>query len=144
MDHMMPTKKIKPRLSGAAIKKTFRRDIWNHKWLYVMMIPVMANFVIFHFLPLLDIKIAFKQYNVVLGPDRSPWVGLKNFKSFFSSYYFWDVLKNTFLLSGMDILFGFPLAVCLALLLNESPSRRYKKAVQSCSYLPYFVSVRKE
>jgi len=76
----------------------------------------------------------------VLGPDRSPWVGWKNFQSFFGSYYFWDVLKNTFILSGMDILFGFPLAILLALLLNESPFKGYKKLVQSCSYLPYFVS----
>lgn len=117
------------------------RRLWNNKLLYVMLIPVMANFIIFHYLPFADITIAFKQYNIVLGASRSPWVGWKNFESFFGSYYFWDVLKNTLATSICSIIFGFPMPILLALLLNESPSPKYKSFVQSCSYLPYFVSV---
>ena len=121
-------------------KKGFRR-LWNNKILYIMLIPVLANFIIFHYLPFKDITIAFKQYNIVLGAERSPWVGWKNFEAFFSSYYFWDVLKNTLRISLSSIVLGFPLPILFALLLNESPSVRYKKFVQSCSYLPHFISV---
>ena len=117
------------------------RRLWNNKYLYVMLIPVLANFIIFHYLPFMDITIAFKQYNLVLGASRSPWVGWRNFESFFGSYYFWDVLKNTLTISISSIVLGFPMPILLALLLNESPSRKYKTVVQSCSYLPYFVSV---
>lgn len=116
------------------------RDLWSHKWLYIMLIPVAANFIIFHYIPFIDITIAFKKYNIILGAARSPWVGWANFQAFFSSYYFWQVLGNTLYISIGSIILGFPVPILFALLLNESPSTGYKKVVQTCSYLPYFVS----
>lgn len=115
-------------------------DLWNQRLLYLMLLPAIANFVIFHYVPFRHITIAFKQYNIILGAARSPWVGWKNFQAFFSSYYFWMVLRNTLRISITSIILGFPVPILLALLLNESPSAGYKKLVQSCSYLPFFVS----
>ena len=125
----------------AHTKRVGMRQIWNCRWLYLMLIPVLANFIIFHYVPFKDIVIAFKRYNVVLGMANSPWVGFENFENLFRSYYFVTLIRNTLTISIVSILLGFPCPILLALLMNESPSRRYRKFAQTATYLPYFVSV---
>lgn len=116
------------------------KDIVNNKWLYAMMIPVIAYYVIFHYLPMYGTIIAFQNYSPIRGIMDSPWVGLHHFESFFNSYYFWRILKNTVLISFFTLLFEFPAPVLLALLVNELRSGKYKRIVQTVSYMPYFIS----
>lgn len=86
------------------------------------------------------VQIAFRKYNVRLGVTGSPWVGLKYFEKYLTDAYFWKVVRNTLLLNVYSLLFSFPAPIILALLLNELKSSRYKKLVQSISYLPHFLS----
>lgn len=116
------------------------RRIWADRVLYLLLLPVAANFIIFHYLPMGGLQIAFKRYNIVLGMDRSPWVGWSNFQKFFSSYYFVEVLRNTLLLNVFGLCLS-PLPIILAVMLNEVKRVRYRKIVQTVTYLPYFISI---
>ena len=95
------------------------RRLFNRKWLYLMLLPCLANFVIFHYWPMYGLQIAFKRFNIVLGAGASPWIGLEHFVNFFSSYYFWEVLGNTLRISLLSIAIGFPFPILFALVLNE-------------------------
>jgi len=90
---------------------------------------------------MVGLLMAFQNYKPQLGFFRSPFVGFKHFQDFFQSYYFWRLLKNTFLISFFDLLIGFPLPIIFALLLNEVRGRFFKKSIQTISYMPYFVSM---
>ena len=116
------------------------RRIWASRYLYLMLLPVFLYYVIFRYGPMLGLSIAFKDYNAFLGFDRSPWVGIKYFKQFFNSIYLWRLLRNTLLINLYDLVFNFPAAIILALLLNEVQQRRFKKTVQTITYMPYFIS----
>ena len=116
------------------------RRIWAAKYLYLMFLPVFLYYVIFRYAPMLGLSIAFKEYNAFLGFDRSPWVGFKFFRQFFNSIYLWRLVRNTLLINLYDLVFNFPAAIILALLLNEVQNRRFKKVTQTITYLPYFVS----
>ncbi len=87
------------------------------------------------------ITIAFKDFNPRLGIHASKWVGLKHFKAFFSSIYFGRTIKNTLLISAYSLLWGFPASIILALLLNEITRERFKRVVQTVTYLPHFISL---
>lgn len=106
-----------------------------------MAIPVILYYLIFCYLPMGGIVIAFKQYEIAKGIFASEWVGLKFFKEFFSGIYFWRIFKNTLLISFYDLLFSFPITIGFALLLNEIKAMRFKKIVQSVTYLPHFISM---
>jgi len=116
------------------------RRIWAAKYLYLMFLPVFLYYVIFRYAPMLGLSIAFKDYNAFLGFDKSPWVGFKYFQQFFNSIYLWRLVRNTLLINLYDLVFNFPAAIALALLLNEVQNRRFKKVTQTITYLPYFVS----
>ena len=116
------------------------RRIWASRYLYLMFLPVFLYYVIFRYGPMLGLSIAFKDYNAFLGFDRSPWVAIKYFKQFFNSIYLWRLLRNTLLINLYDLVFNFPAAIILALLLNEVQQRRFKKTVQTITYMPYFIS----
>ena len=103
-----------------------RRRIWAARYLYLMFLPVFLYYVIFRYAPMLGLSIAFKDYNAFLGFDRSPWVGFKYFQQFFNSIYLWRLVRNTLLINLYDLLFNFPAAIVLALLLNEVQIRRFK------------------
>lgn len=105
-----------------------------------MIIPVIAFFIIFAYLPLYGIQIAFKDFSAFKGIWDSPWVGFKHFERFFDSYYFWRLIKNSFLLGVYSLAIGFPIPIILALMLNEVKSNRFKKFVQTITYAPYFLS----
>lgn len=116
------------------------RDIVKNKYLYLMLLPVLVYFIIFHYLPMYGIIIAFKDFRAGLGIIKSPWAGFKHFETFFSSYYCWRIIRNTLLINLYDLIFAFPAPIILAILLNELRSERYKKIVQTVSYLPHFIS----
>lgn len=113
--------------------------VWKDKLLYLLLLPVMANFFFFHYAPMYGVQIAFKRYNLVKGMAASPWIGFANFKKFFSSYYAWEYISNTIILNLLALALS-PLPIVLALLLNEVRHDRFKKTVQTITYLPNFVS----
>ena len=119
---------------------SLRRRIWAGRYLYLMFLPVFLYYVVFRYGPMLGLSIAFKNYNAFLGFEKSPWVGFKYFEQFFNSIYLWRLVRNTLLINLYDLLFNFPAAIVLALLINEVQNRRFKKAVQSITYMPYFIS----
>ena len=128
----------RPLLSRAAhaLSKDFRR----HWFIYLMFLPVLAYYIIFHYWPLYGAQIAFRDYVPAKGVLGSRWVGLKHFQSFFSSYYFARLLRNTLLISLYGIVFGFPAPILFALLINELTNKRFKSFVQTCTYMPHFLS----
>lgn len=107
---------------------------------YLLLLPVVLWYAIFCYAPMGGLVIAFKKYSVIKGIWNSPWVGFKNFERLFGSGAFMQAIKNTLILSGLNFVFGFPLPIIFAILLNEMPGIRYKKIVQTVSYLPHFIS----
>lgn len=105
-----------------------------------MAVPGVLYYIIFHYIPIYGASIAFKNFRPALGILESPWVGFRHFVSFFNSYYFWDILRNTILLNVYELLWGFPAPILLALLLNEIRSTMFKKTIQTVTYLPHFIS----
>lgn len=122
------------------MSKVFK-DFRQNKYLYAMALPLVAYFVIFHYMPMYGAIIAFKDFNPGLGIVRSPWVGWTHFSDFVNGIYFWKLLRNTFLLSFYSLLFGFPAPILLALLINELRAEWFKKTVQTVAYLPHFISL---
>jgi putative aldouronate transport system permease protein len=124
-------------------KSFFRRvksDLFKNHTLYVMLLPLLAFYIIFHYWPMYGAQIAFKNFSIGKGIMDSPWVGLKHFTSFFNSIYFTRLLGNTLLINILDIAFGFPLPILLALMLNEVRKSAYKRTIQTVTYLPHFIS----
>lgn len=119
------------------LQKEFRVNKYN----YLLLLPAILYYVIFHYWPMYGAQIAFRDYYVTKGIFGSPWVGLKHFEAFFKSYYFGRLFRNTCFLSGYNILFGFPAPILLALLLNEVRVDWYKRLVQTVTYLPHFISL---
>ncbi|MDF2814511.1 MAG: sugar transporter permease [Paenibacillus sp.] len=116
-------------------------DIRKNKLLYVMLLPVLLFYVIFHYAPMYGALIAFKDFSPRLGIWGSDWAGLEHFETFFTGAYFWRTIKNTLMISFYELLFGFPAPVILALLLNEVRSSLFKRTVQTVTYLPHFISL---
>ncbi|MGN0778709.1 MAG: ABC transporter permease [Aristaeellaceae bacterium] len=111
------------------------------RWqLYLLLIIPVAWLITFAYVPMSGLVLAFKTYRANLGVWGSPWVGMKNFNAFFSSYKFGMVLKNTLTISLYSLFVTFPIPILFALLLNVMPGRRYKKAIQTVTYIPYFFS----
>lgn len=116
-------------------------DIRNNPVLYLMALPVLLYFLVFKYLPMGGIYMAFTKYTPKGGIFMSPFVGLQHFKDFFGSYYFVRLLKNTLFISVLDFAFTFPAPILFALLLNEVRRAKFKKVVQTISYMPYFISL---
>ena len=119
----------------------YKKDFSRNRYIYIMLVPVVAYFIIFHYIPLVGAHIAFKDYSPSRGFLGSPWVGLRNFSDFFSSYYVVRLIRNTILINIYDIIFGFPAPILLALLLNEIRVTSFKRIVQTITYLPHFISI---
>jgi len=122
-------------------RKTTIKDILKNRSLYVMLIPVLIYYILFQYKPMYGAIIAFKDFKPFLGVWDSNWVGFKHFIAFFDSYYFWRILRNTIVISLYQLIFAFPAAIILALLLNEVKNQLFKRVVQSISYLPHFISL---
>lgn len=113
----------------------------NQYWqVYLLLIPVIAYYIVFHYMPMLGIQMAFRNYSARLGFWKSKWVGLAHFERFFKSYYALPVIKNTVTISLYSLLVGMPVPILLALLMNEVKSKAFKKTVQTVTYAPYFIS----
>jgi putative aldouronate transport system permease protein len=113
---------------------------WKHRYLFVLFIPAIIYYGIFRYAPLYGVQIAFKDFIFRRGITGSPWVGIENFKILFSMGSFKEVLRNTVIISFLKLVFGFPAPIIFAILLNEIRALRYKKFIQTVSYLPHFVS----
>ena len=122
-------------------RKTFWKNLRRDRQLVFMLIPVVIFFAVFSYYPLYGILIAFKDYSISRGILGSPWAGLRYFRQFFLSPYFGRLLRNTVLISVYSLLWGFPVPIIFALLLNEFKDGKFKRLIQTVSYLPHFISL---
>lgn len=121
-------------------KSEFRRKIKSYQVLYFMLLPGLLYFIVFHYIPIYGVVLAFKNFKIMQGIMASPWVGLDHFHKVFADPNFYRVLNNTLLISLYKIVFAFPIPIIFALLLSEITRERFKKLVQTISYLPHFMS----
>lgn len=112
----------------------------RHWQLYLLIAPVLVYFLIFHYLPMYGVQIAFKDFIGTKGIWGSPWVGWKHFERFFDSFFFWRLLKNTIGISLYELAVGFPIPIVLALMINEVRSSPFRRFVQTVTYAPHFLS----
>jgi len=128
-------------------KESFFHFVIAHKWLYILMLPGILYMLIFNYLPMFGIVIAFQDFRPFSADSaigayiNSAWVGLGNFKKFFTGYDFTMLLKNTLSISLLSLVFYFPAPIILALLLNEIRSVGYKRVSQTLIYIPHFISL---
>ena len=127
--------------AGESFSVRVKKDWKKNRSLYLLVIPVILFYLLFHYKPMYGAIIAFQDFNPRLGISGSEWVGFDQFTRFFTSPYFGRLVKNTLLLSFYGIIFGFPAPIILALLLNELRAKKFKKTVQTITYLPHFISL---
>ena len=127
-------------LSKGSFLQRLKKDIQRNWLLYLMIMPVVAYFIIFHYWPMYGVQLAFRNYKVKLGITGSPWIGFDNFSRFFSAYNFELLLKNTLGISVYSLCVGFPIPIFFALFLNYLKNAKLKKIVQGVSYAPHFIS----
>lgn len=120
--------------------KHLAKQYWKYRGLMLIMLPSIIMLILFKYVPMYGVTIAFKDFKLRKGILGSPWVGFAVFEKVFSMPVFWTAFKNTAILGVMNLVVGFPLPIVLALLLNEIHHTRYKKVLQTVSYLPHFVS----
>lgn len=119
--------------------RTTWRDMLKYRWLYFLLIPGILFFVIFKYVPMFGLRIAFMDYNQY-NPAKSEWVWFKQFIKLFSRQSFLPVLRNTVVISLLKLIIGFPIPVILALMMNEMRNLKFKKISQTLLYLPHFIS----
>lgn len=122
-------------------KKKIVRKIRKNWDLYLLIIPIIAYFIIFKYIPMYGLQIAFKDFIAVDGIFNSPWVGLEHFERFFQSFYFERLLSNTLLIGLYELAVGFPIPIILALMINEVKNKYFKSFIQTITYAPHFLSV---
>ena len=120
--------------------RQYLRSLRRHADLYVLLLPALAALIVFKYVPMAGIQIAFRRYNLFAGMAGSPWIGVDNFRRLFSSSEFLNVLSNTLVISTYKILILFPMGVLLAILLSEMRHLAYKRVVQTVIYIPHFLS----
>lgn len=131
--------------TGGEIEKVNKKSVWKRMlkcWqLYVLLLPTLVFFIVFCYVPMYGVQLAFKDYNAMLGITGSPWVGFEHFRRFFESYQFKQLLGNTLSLSIYQLAVSFPVPIILALALNQVKNARFKKVVQTVTYAPHFISI---
>ncbi len=128
-------------LKSSRLSYRISRDFKMNKFKYLLILPVLIYLFVFAYKPMYGLQIAFLDFRPRLGVAGSDWVGMKNFQNFFNDVHFTRTVRNTFTISGLTILFGFPAPIILALLINEIRSTKFKKTVQTITYMPYFISL---
>ena len=123
------------------IGNALARDFKRNKWKYIIVLPVVIYFILFHYKPMYGLIIAFKRFKPQLGVANSQWVGLLHFKSIFKDDYFYRALRNTLTISVSSLVFSFPMPIFLALILNEVRNQKFKRVVQTITYMPHFLSL---
>ncbi|MCL2388743.1 MAG: ABC transporter permease subunit [Defluviitaleaceae bacterium] len=129
---------------AAALRAKKRKVLWQRiyrrRFLYLLFLPVFIFYVVFRYAPMWGLLIVFQDFRPFLGFSGSNWVGLQHFQSFLPDPRFWNVVVNTIILSLYGIIFVFPAPIILALMINEIRSMKFKRTVQTISYLPWFIS----
>ena len=125
---------------GTGTRGTFLKEVYRHREYLLLLLPALVIFVLFRYIPMAGIVIAFKKYTIAGGLFGSPWVGFTYFERLFDSEKFYQVLWNSIRISFLKIAIGFPGPIIFALLLNEVRQVAWKKSFQTISYLPHFVS----
>ncbi|MDO5291658.1 MAG: ABC transporter permease subunit [bacterium] len=136
----MRNKSKRGKTVGITPKTNWKRYFKKTWQLYALMALPMIFLIVFKFLPYYGLTIAFKNYKVAKGISASDWVGLDIFAKIFAKRDFWPAVKNTLLLNVLDLIFGFPMPIILALILNEIRCKWFKKITQTLMYLPHFLS----
>lgn len=121
--------------------KKFLRNCGKRWQLFLFLLPAVVYILIFAYYPMFGVQIAFRNYQPRGGIWNSPWVGLKHFEKFFKSYQFGRVLTNTLAISFYSLLMNFPLSIIMALCINTVRNAKFKKMVQTITYMPHFISV---
>lgn len=121
-------------------RRSLKKRIWASRELYVLLALPIIWYLVFKYIPIYGIQIAFRDYRPVRGFWGSEWVGLKFFERFFNSFYFGRIVGNTLIINFVSLLVGFPVPIIFALLLNELTNLRYKKILQNVTYIPHFLS----
>jgi putative aldouronate transport system permease protein len=148
---LKPTASVTSSIDAGNIKSDlslYRQPVWRKiqkdfktNWgLFIMFLPIIIYYGMFSYAPMYGLQIAFKDFNLADGIIRSPWAGLAHFRQFFGSLYTFRLIRNTFVINGMNLIFGFPVPIIFALLLNELRINPFKRAVQTISYMPHFIS----
>lgn len=135
------TEGIQPELAKKPLRVRFVNELRQNKYVYLLAIPVVLYYLIFCYGPMCGVVIAFKQYTPSKGLFGGDWVGLRYFQEFFASKYCFRLIRNTLLISFYGVLLGFPAPIIFALLLNEVRGNRFKKTIQTITYLPHFISL---
>ncbi|RAU97320.1 sugar ABC transporter permease [Paenibacillus sp. YN15] len=141
MTHTAELDRSKPVARSQKTAARLVRDFAMNKYLYIMMIPVVIYYLVFHYAPMYGALIAFKDYSPMKGIMGSDWVGFRHFADFFGSYYFRRILLNTITISFYTLIFEFPAPIILALLINEVRHKAFKRVAQTITYMPYFISL---
>ncbi len=131
----------KNKLDRKAKTKKVLTKIWKDKLIYLMILPVVVYYAIFRYLPMAWLGISFYDFKILRGFSGSKFVGFKNFVDFFSNPNFFSLLYNTIILNVYSLLFCFTAPIIFALLLNELRARKFKRVVQTVSYLQYYLSI---
>ncbi len=115
-------------------------DMRRNKMVYILLALILVFFIIFHYIPMAGIVMAFEKFSITKGIFHSKWVGLKNFKDFFEGPYVGRLIRNTVAIGVLDLVLNFPAPIIFALILNEIHQKRAKKTIQTISYMPHFIS----
>ncbi|NLV36914.1 MAG: sugar ABC transporter permease [Clostridiaceae bacterium] len=113
---------------------------WKNRFFFLLFLPAIAHYIIFKYIPIYGVTIAFKDYIIKRGIMGSPWVGLENFRLLFMGDSFMEVVRNTVLISIYQTIIAFPMPIIFAIMLNEVYNSKLKKTIQTISYLPHFLS----
>ena len=131
---------LKSKVMKKTRKERFLVSFNKNKYLHLLALPGFIYLILFAYKPMIGVLMGFQDYNITAGIFGSDWVGLKHFKSFFSGADFWPIIRNTLKISLLQLIWGFPAPIILAIILNEIFSKPYKKIAQTISYLPHFLS----
>ncbi len=138
---MSATNTVSGKRLPAVRKQNIFKRFWKTRFLFILFLPALVYFILFKYVPMWGVSIAFYKYSIFKGLAGSKFIGLYNFKIFFQSPEWWQYTKNTFVLGAMGVFITFPLTIVFSLLLNEVRGARFKKITQTVSYLPHFLSV---
>ena len=131
---------VRPASAAHSLPQRVLGTLQRYWFVYLLMVPGLVWIAVFQYAPMYGLLVAFKDFNIVKGIARSPWVGLENFRVLFQSARFYLALRNTLIINLYSLAFGFTFTVFLALMLNEVRVSWYKRAVQTMVYIPHFVS----
>lgn len=126
--------------SSGVNKQSLWHRMWTYRYIYLLLLPGLLYFIIFKYVPIYGIQLAFKDYSFAFGITGSPWVGFDNFTYLFSEAQFWNAFKNTLIISFMKLIVAFPVPVILAIFLSEIRWKKYQKIVQTILTFPHFLS----